>query len=62
MRRLYLPPLEEFYSFLGIFSAVRLLVSSVEEKSLCIDGGCVTGLHVISASVLDSDTCLALSF
>ena len=37
-------------------------MSSVEEVSLCIDRGCVTGLHVISASVLDSDTCLALSF
>ena len=61
-RRLYFPSLEELDSFLGIFSAVGLLMSSVEEDSLCIDGGCVKGLHVFSASVLDSDTCLELSF
>ena len=61
-RRLYFPPLEELDSFLGTCSAVGLLMSSVAEVSLSINGGCVTGLHVISASVLDSDICLALSF
>ena len=60
--RFYFLPLEELDSFLGIFSAVGLLMSSVEEVSLSINGGCVTGLHVISASVLDSDICLALPF
>ena len=61
-RKLYLPPLEYLDSFLGIFSAVGLMLSSVEEVSLCVDGGCVIGLHVISASVIDSFMCFALSF
>ena len=61
-RRLYLPPREWSDSFLGVFSAVGILLSSVDGVSLSINGGCVTGLHVISASVLDSYMCLVLSF
>ena len=54
-RKLYLPPIEELDSFLGMRSVVGLLMSSVEEVSLFVNGGCVTGLHVFSASVLVSD-------
>ena len=36
-------------------------MSSVEEVSLSINGGCVTGVHVVLVSVLGSDVRLELS-
>ena len=45
----------------GISSVVGSLISNVEGVSLCPNGGCVIGSHVVLVSVFGSDVLLELS-
>ena len=55
---MYLLLLNRLGSFCGTFSAVGLLISSVDVLSLCCDDGCCIDLYAVSMSVFDAGVCV----